>query len=33
MEVIKAIIITVICRKVVDTIQNEIVIVGLVYAI
>jgi hypothetical protein len=33
MEVIQAIIISVICRKVVETIQDKIVIVGLVYAI
>jgi hypothetical protein len=33
MEVIKAIIIGIICRKIVDTVQNKIVIVGLVYAI
>jgi hypothetical protein len=33
MEVIQTIIISVICRKVVETIQDKIVIVGLVYAI
>jgi hypothetical protein len=33
MEVVQSIIISVICRKVVETIQDKIVIVGFVYAI
>jgi hypothetical protein len=33
MVVVEAILIDIVCRKVVDPIQNQIIIVGLVYAI